>query len=107
MNLMREVSKFMSLPANKHMRALLQIIRYCVGTSKQGLTLKPEDTWDGSKSHVFQIEGRSNLDFAKDKTRKSISGWSTFLSGAAVCYRSKMMPVVALSVTEVELFAAT
>jgi hypothetical protein len=55
----------------------------------------------------FQMKGRADSDYAKDlETRRSISGVLTFLCGAVNTTRSKMMPIVALSVTEVELFAA-
>jgi hypothetical protein len=53
------------------------------------------------------IRGISDSDFAKDlETRKSVSGNSTFLCGAPVIQRSTMQRIVALSVTEAELFAA-
>ena len=46
--------------------------------------------------------------WAKDPdTRRSVSGWSTFLFDAPISMKSKMMPIVALSVTEAELYAAT
>jgi hypothetical protein len=40
------------------------------------------------------------------ETRRCVSGIITFLCGAVIALRSKMMPMVALSVTEAELFAA-
>jgi hypothetical protein len=47
-------------------------------------------------------------DFAKDpEIRKSVRGNSTFLCGAPVIQRSTMQGIVALLVTEAELFAAT
>ena len=48
----------------------------------------------------------SDFDYAKDNSKKSVSGWSTFLNGAAISFRSKLMPIIALSVTEAELFSA-
>jgi hypothetical protein len=54
------------------------------------------------------IRGISDSDFAKDlETRKSVSGNSTFLCGTPVIQHSTMNIIVALSVTEAELFAAT
>jgi hypothetical protein len=52
--------------------------------------------------------GRSDSDFAKEPdTRKSARGNSAFLYGAPVIQRRSMQKIVALSVTEAELFAAT
>ena len=50
----------------------------------------------------------SDSDYAKDtQTRRSVNGWMTMLNGSVVSCKSKMMPVVALSVTEAKLFSAT
>jgi hypothetical protein len=47
-------------------------------------------------------------DFAKDpETQKSVSGNSTFLCGAPIIQRITMQRIVALLVTEAELFAGT
>jgi hypothetical protein len=40
-------------------------------------------------------------------TRRSASGWSTFLFDAPISVKSKIVPVVALSLTKAELFAVT
>jgi hypothetical protein len=49
-----------------------------------------------------------DLDFAKDpETWKSVSGNITFLCGSRAIQRSTMQRIVALSVTEAALFAAT
>jgi hypothetical protein len=53
------------------------------------------------------ISGQADSDYAKDlETRRSVSEIITFLCGAVITLRSKMMPMVALSVTQAELFAA-
>eukprot|EP00957_Ditylum_brightwellii_P034873 2642690-Ditylum_brightwellii.AAC.1 len=51
------------------------------------------------------IKGLNNLEYAKDKTRWSVNGWSVFMFEAPITFKSKMMPIVALSVTEAERFA--
>jgi hypothetical protein len=43
----------------------------------------------------------------KDDSKKPVNGWAVWLCNAPVSFKSKMMPIVALSVTEAELFAAT
>ena len=88
---------------------MLRTMKYCVDTKHRGLTLDPIGTWDGKNmDYEFEIVGISDSDYAKDKTtRRSVNGWLVTLNGSPVAFKSKMMPVVALSVTEAELFAAT
>jgi hypothetical protein len=58
--------------------------------------------------NYFEITGVSDSDYAKDmQTRKSVSGYATFLNGALVTEKSKMQECVTLSVTKAELVAAT
>jgi len=107
LNAVRETSKFMSGAVEGHVTAMKRIMLYCVGTPKRGLLLKPKGLWDGTKNFVFELEGKSDSEYAKDESRRSVNGWSTFLCEAPISMRSKMMPIVALSVTEAELFSAT
>ena len=54
-----------------------------------------------------QIHGMSDSDYANDpETRRSVSGYATFLNDAPVTAKSKMQDCVTLSVTEDELMAA-
>ena len=48
----------------------------------------------------------SDSEYAADESCYSVNGWSTWLCGAPVTCRSKMKPVIALSVMEAELHAA-
>ncbi|CAJ1934666.1 unnamed protein product [Cylindrotheca closterium] len=61
---------------------------------------------DGHDENLFVIEGWSDSKHDKDGMQQSINGWSTFINREPVSHRSKMMPIVALSMTEVELFSA-
>eukprot|EP00957_Ditylum_brightwellii_P062626 4753048-Ditylum_brightwellii.AAC.1 len=81
-------------------------MKYCFSTPKHGLKLSPKGTWDGRKGYKFAIVDCSNSEYAKDETKRSVNGWSVFLCYASISYKSKMMPIVALLVTEAELFAA-
>jgi len=81
---------------------------YCIATKTRGYTICPNELWTGDPKFQFKISGRADSDYAKDiETRQSISGVTTFLCGAVITTQSKQMPVVALSVTEAELFTAT
>ena len=52
--------------------------------------------------------GSSDSDYAKDtQTRTSVNGWITMLNGSVISCKSKMMPIVALSITEANFFSAT
>jgi hypothetical protein len=103
----RELSRFARGALMAHMKAMYRCMAYCVATSKRGIKIVPNETWNGSPDFKFVISGRADSDYAKDlETRRSVSGIITFLCGAVITMRSKMMPMVALSVTEAELFAA-
>ena len=106
MNAVRESSRHMMKANKRHMKAMLRILKYCVGTKEEGLMLKPNNKWDGRNDFKFTIMGKSDSDYAKDKTRRSVNGWLTFLNESPISFKSKMMPIVALSVTKAELFAA-
>ena len=108
-NAVRELSRFMTNGASKaHTKAMHRVMEYCVTTPERGLTLQPDTEWDGDPEFKLTISGISDSDYAKDpETRKSVSGNSTFLNGSPVIQRSAMQKIVAISVTEAELFSAT
>jgi hypothetical protein len=92
-----------------HEAAMRRVMEYCVSTPNRGLCLKPVGYWNGrDKDYLFRIHGMSDSDYAKDpETRRSVSGYTTFLNEAPVTMKSKMQECVTLSVTEAELVAAT
>jgi hypothetical protein len=106
LNSVRELSRAMLGATMSHLQAMQRVMKYCVSTSKRGLLLKPTGVWDGGAEFEFTINGKSDSEYAKDETRKSVNGWAVWLNDAPISFRSKMMPIVALSVTEAELFAA-
>ena len=107
LNSVRELSMMMSCTMMEHIKAMKRVMKYLVTTAERGLLLKPKGIWNGTRAFEFTILGMSDSDYAKDESKKSVNGWSTFLCGAPVSYRSKLMPIIALSVTEAELFSAT
>jgi hypothetical protein len=93
---------------NVKAQSLYRVMKYRRSTPNRGSLLKPTVKWDGSPKMLFEIVGYSDSDWAKDPdTRRSVSRWYTFLFDAPISMKSKMMPIVALSVTQAELFAAT
>jgi hypothetical protein len=72
--------------------------------------IKSQGKWNGelNADNYFEITEVSDSDYAKDmQTRKSVSGYATFLNRALVTAKSNMQECVTLSVTEAELLAAT
>ena len=104
-NAVRELTRMTGKAGMTHMTAMKRCMKCCLGTSERGLMLKPDAVQDGDPNFEFRINGKSDSDFAKDPSRRSVSGWSTFLCGAPVTEKSNMQPITALSVTEAELIA--
>ncbi len=73
-----------------HENALKRAMDYCVATPSRGWCLQPDGIWDGrDKGYKFKIHGASDSDYAKDPdTRRSVSGYATFLNGAPVTAKS-------------------
>jgi hypothetical protein len=107
-NAVRELTRFMMRTLGAHEVALKRAMEYCVSTRERGWLLKPSGTWNGrDKGHKFKIHGYSDSDYAKDpETRRSVSGYATFLEDAPVTANGRMQDCVTLSVTEAELVAA-
>ncbi|KAH9726802.1 hypothetical protein KPL70_008430 [Citrus sinensis] len=89
------VSQFMHSPSEEHMDAVYRILRYLKCAPGKGLLF--------SKNNVSNIEGYTDSDWAGDQTtRRSTSGYFTFVEGNLVTWRSKKQKVVARSSAEAE-----
>lgn len=64
LNLVRELSCFMKMAAGAHIRAMYQVMQYCVNTPKHGLLLKPKGKWNGAKDKEFEVMGKSDANYA-------------------------------------------
>ena len=78
LNRTRECSMMMSCAMEPHITAMKRAMKYVVNTAERGLLLKPKGIWDGTRNFLFEITGMSDSDYAKDESRKSVNGWSTF-----------------------------
>jgi hypothetical protein len=107
-NACRECSQFMQKATKKCSEHLDRLCNYIVSTKNRGYTIRPDNpgTWDGTRNYLFKISGESDSNYAKDPTRRSVNGGCTYLNGALIKMFCKMMPIIALSTTEAELFAA-
>ncbi len=89
-----------------HYKAILCVLKYSVDTVNQGLVLKPNRKWDGSKNQDFIISGRLDSDYAKKPTdRYSISGHVVYLKRAQAMFKSSTERTVSLSTNEAETYA--
>jgi hypothetical protein len=84
------------------------VCNYIVSTKDRGYTIRPDNpgSWDRTRDYLFFITGESDSNYAKDHSRRSVNGGCTYLNNALIKMFCKMMPIVALSTTEAELFAA-
>ena len=91
------VSRFCSDPSKTHWMAVKRIIRYLKGTRNYGLYYTKDKS---------VMSGYSDADWAGDnEDRRSTSGYVFVMCGAAVSWRSKKQPCVALSTAEAEYIA--
>lgn len=68
--------------------------------------MKPFGFWDSDEAYEFIVVGKSDSDFEKcSVTRRSASGFVTYLMGALITAKSVRQKVVALPVAEAELMA--
>jgi hypothetical protein len=89
------VSKYMQAPRHLHLSAVRRIICYILGTPSRGLFFPT-----GS---ALQLQAYSDADWAGcPDTRKSTTGWCTFLGDALISWKCKKQDHVSKSSTEAE-----
>ncbi|RVX10447.1 Retrovirus-related Pol polyprotein from transposon TNT 1-94 [Vitis vinifera] len=92
------VSQFMNNPTEKHMTAVIRILRYLKMTPGKGLFFQ--------RTSKKEIEIFSDADWVGSVTdRRSTSGYCSFVWGNLVTWRSKKQSVVARSSAEAEFRA--
>ena len=92
-----ELSRFVSSPGQKHMAAVKHLLRYLQGSHELGLKYsKPGNSCPGDRPNM--LWGFVDSDWAGcPDSRQSTSGYALMLNGAAISWKSKRQPVVALS----------
>ena len=106
MNAVRECSWFMTEARESHDRHLQRIMTYCIDIRDRGLMIAPKAVWDSTWGFILVISGMSDSKYVKEESRHSVNGWSSWLCGAIVTCRWKVMLIITLSVLEAELYAA-
>ena len=108
LNSVSKLSRFMMGATLMHMKAMYQIMKYCIGTPNCGLTLKPNMKWDGDPEIEFIVNGKADSEYAKDpEMQHSVSGYSTCLCGAPITMKSQMQQSTTLSVMDAEYVTST
>lgn len=98
------LSQFCKGPTDEHWQAVKRVFRYLRGTVDRGLTYKGQ----GSPKESPVLHGYCDSDYAEDETdRRSVTGYSFILCGAAISWASRKQPTVAHSSTEAEYMAAS
>jgi hypothetical protein len=98
------LSQFCKGPTEAHWQAVKRVFRYLRGTVDHGLTYKGT----GSPREPPVLHGYCDSDYAEDETdRRSVTGYTFILSGAAISWASRKQPTVAHSSTEAEYMAAS
>jgi hypothetical protein len=93
-----KMAQFASNPSEEHLKRLMYIGRYLVGTQDYTLTYKGHD----NQGLVLYVDS----DWASDPhSRKSVSGYFAQLAGGAVSWTSQSQKSIALSSTEAEYIA--
>jgi hypothetical protein len=89
---------FLSQSGRPHWEAVKRVFRYLKGTKKVCLVIGRSQKG---------LEAFSDVDWALQEHRHSISGYIFTMDGGAISWSSKKQPIVALSTTEAEYIAAT
>ena len=96
------LARFNSNPGKAHWLAVKHLFRYLKGTLDMKLEYGPDPAIGSDMFVTF-----SDADHGGDKdSGKSTSGYMVKLGSGAVCWRSKLQPVVTRSTTEAEYIAA-
>jgi hypothetical protein len=100
-NPVRELSKCMDQATPSAIKELMRVIKYVINTKSYGLKLQPKI--NAKASNDWQLVMYSDSDWASDKnSRKSVTGFSLFLQGAPILWKSQSQNTVALSSSEAE-----
>jgi len=112
------LSRFLSNPGRRHWNEAKRVLRYLKGTSHYAIRYlsgaSPPGKATGYSRGVAMkpieslIEGFSDSDWAGCvDTRRSTSGFVWIMNGGAICWRSRLQSIVALSSTEAVYVGAT
>jgi hypothetical protein len=97
-------SRFLAAPGPSHVVAAKRILRYLRGTSDLSICY----TRSSGSTIPHLLSGYVDADHAGDPNdRLSVTGYMFFLNGGPISWCSKRQPIVAVSSTEAEYYAAS
>ena len=104
-----ELSRFVSNPGQPHLEAAKRVFRYLKKTINYGLTFRSSVSIPGMPEiPPNTLWGYVDSDWAGcPDSRRSTSGFVFMLNGAAISWRSKRQPTIALSTAEAEFISAS
>ena len=103
-----ELSRFVASPGTTHLQVAKHLLRYLKATKHFSLTYSCQGSVPASANRTNQLWGYVDSDWAGcPDLRKSTSGYALLLNGAAISWKSKRQPIVALSTAEAEFVAAS
>jgi Reverse transcriptase (RNA-dependent DNA polymerase) len=104
-NPVRELAKCMDRASPAALKEMYRIIKYLIDTKEFGLKLFPNNL---PKDNHWEMVIYSDSDWAGDKTtRKIVTGFTIFLQGAPILWRSQTQKTVSLSSSEAEYYAVS
>ncbi len=97
------LSQYASNPSKEHRQAAIRVLRYLKGTPDQGITYRGIEPITAQPPLLAYCDS----DWAQDiDTRRSVTGYTFLLCGAAISWQSKRQHTVTLSSVEAEYQAA-
>jgi hypothetical protein len=103
-NALRDLSRYNTNGSEDHIKAMYRAMHYAIATPNRGITLAPDDNWNGDPKFEFAIVGVAEASYKPyHDTALSVGGHAAFLNGAPVAEKSKIQQSTTLSVTEAEL----
>jgi hypothetical protein len=96
------LAQYSCSPHLEHFTAVKRVMRYLKGTASLGLHYSAD-----ASDTISDLSGYSDLDWAGEKDRRSVSGYAWFYGKCLVDWGSKKQHCVALSSTEAEYVALT
>ena len=98
------LARFCAAPQERHMHSLLRLVRYLIGTKREGVFYPARQT---GKPMDFDLVGFVDAAFSDClNTKKSTSGYLFCFNGAPLTWRSSRQTIVTTSSTEAEYVAA-
>jgi hypothetical protein len=103
-----KLARYSTCATPKLLSSLKRILRYLIATKELGITwTKNSVTLEGTGHKLGELYAYVDAAFADDViTRRSTMGYVIMLNAAAVSWRSKREPIVALSTAEAEYVGA-